>query len=105
MRAAYAVDGTRYEVADSRIGSPNPDWDTVRVGDSVTVYYDPAIPARAVLYEPQARSMDGARFRPSSNAGPSLRARAAASSSSTRSFCAEGAAARKADASGALCVR
>jgi len=49
VRAAYAVDGTRYEVADSRIGSPNPDWDTVRVGDSVTVYYDPAIPARAVL--------------------------------------------------------
>ena len=46
MRAAYAVDGTRSEVADSRIGSPNPDWDTVRVGDSVTVYYDPAIPVR-----------------------------------------------------------
>jgi hypothetical protein len=62
VRAAYAVDGTRYEVADSRIGSPNPDWDTVRVGDSVTVYYDPATPARAVLYEPQARSMDGAGF-------------------------------------------
>jgi hypothetical protein len=62
VRAAYEVDGTRYEVADSRIGSPNPDWDTVRVGDSVVVYYDPAIPARAVLYEPRAHSMGGAGF-------------------------------------------
>jgi hypothetical protein len=55
VRAAYEVDGAKYEVADSHIGPPNPDWDTVRVGDSVTVYYDPAAPARAVLYEPQAR--------------------------------------------------
>jgi hypothetical protein len=56
VHASYEVDGVRYEVADSRIGSPNPDWDTVRVGDSVVVYYDPASPARAILYEPQARA-------------------------------------------------
>jgi len=56
VRAAYEVGGAKYEVADSRIGPPNPDWDTVRVGDQVTVYYDPATPARAVLYEPEARA-------------------------------------------------
>ncbi len=51
----YEVDGARYEVADSVIGPPNPDFDAVRSGDTVTVFYDPAAPSRAVLFEPQAR--------------------------------------------------
>jgi hypothetical protein len=55
VRAVYEVDGARYEIADSVIGTPNPDFDVVRVGDAVSVYYDPAAPGRAVLVEPQAR--------------------------------------------------
>jgi hypothetical protein len=55
VRAAYEVDGARYEVADSVIGPPNPDFDAMRPGDTVAVYYDPAAPSRAVLFEPQAR--------------------------------------------------
>jgi len=55
VRAVYEVDGARYEVADSVIGPPNPDFDAVRSGDTVTVFYDPAAPSRAVLFEPQAR--------------------------------------------------
>ncbi len=55
VRAVYEVDGARYEIADSVIGPPNPDFDAVRPGDKVMVYYDPAAPSRAVLFEPQAR--------------------------------------------------
>jgi hypothetical protein len=53
VRARYEVDGTTYEVADSFIGPPNPDFDTVRVGDTVAVYFDPEAPSRAVLAERQ----------------------------------------------------
>jgi len=56
VRARYEVNGTTYEVADSFIGPPNPDFDTVRIGDQVTVFYDPDAPSRAVLAEPQARA-------------------------------------------------
>jgi hypothetical protein len=49
-------------VADSFIGPPNPDFDVVRVGDRVTVYYDPAAPGRAVLREPLARASDETGF-------------------------------------------
>jgi len=56
VRASYEANGTKYEVADSFIGPPNPDFDVVRVGDTVTVYYDPATPSRAVLSEPVARA-------------------------------------------------
>ena len=59
VRATYEVNGLTFEVADSFIGPPNPDFDVVRVGDSVIVYYDPAAPARAVLSEPSARVIDG----------------------------------------------
>jgi hypothetical protein len=53
VRAVYEVDGTMYEVADSFIGPPNPNFDVVKVGDAVTVFYDPATPSRGVLSEPQ----------------------------------------------------
>jgi hypothetical protein len=56
VRAVYEVDGTRYEVADSFIGPPNPDFSAVRPGDQITVYYDSAVPSRAVLSEPTARA-------------------------------------------------
>jgi hypothetical protein len=56
VRAVYEVDGTKYEIADSFIGPPNPDFDAVRVGDTVSVYYDPAAPSRGVLSEPRARA-------------------------------------------------
>jgi hypothetical protein len=62
VRAAYVVDGAEYEVADSFIGPPNHDFDTVRVGDAVTVYYDPTDPRRAVLSRPEARLADAIRF-------------------------------------------
>ncbi|HJW49331.1 MAG TPA: DUF3592 domain-containing protein, partial [Candidatus Limnocylindria bacterium] len=35
---------------------PNPDFDTVRVGDTVAVYFDPEAPSRAVLAEPTVRA-------------------------------------------------
>lgn len=62
VRATYVVDGAQYEVADSFIGPPNPDFDTVRVGDAVTVYYDPAAPSRAVLSRPDSRLSDAIGF-------------------------------------------
>lgn len=58
MRAVYQVGGESYEIADSFIGPPNPDFAAVRAGDTVTVYYDPTRPSRAVLAEPQARTPD-----------------------------------------------
>jgi uncharacterized protein DUF3592 len=58
VRATYEVDGTTYEVADSFIGPPNPDFDSVRTGDTVTVYYDPTRPSTAVLAAPEARTPD-----------------------------------------------
>jgi hypothetical protein len=58
VRAVYDVDGQSYEVADSFIGPPNPDFGAVRIGNTVTVYYDPVRPSNAVLAEPQARTPD-----------------------------------------------
>ena len=58
VRASYMVDGETYEIADSFIGPPNPDFTSVRTGDSVTVYYDPARPSEGVLAAPQARTPD-----------------------------------------------
>jgi hypothetical protein len=54
----YEVDGQTYEIADSFIGPPNPDFDSVRTGDTVTVYYDPARPSKGVLAAPDARMPD-----------------------------------------------
>jgi hypothetical protein len=62
VRVTYEVGGTKYEVADSFIGPPNPDFNVVRVGDGVTVYYDPAAPGGAVLREPLARASDETGF-------------------------------------------
>ena len=62
VRAVYEIDGARYEIADSMIGPPNPDFDTLRPGDKVMVYYDPAAPSRAVLFEPQARRASAIGF-------------------------------------------
>jgi hypothetical protein len=62
VRAVYEVAGTKYEVADSFIGPPNPDFDAVRVGDTVTVFYDPESPGRAVLAEPAVRASSGTGF-------------------------------------------
>jgi hypothetical protein len=58
VRATYEVDGQTYEIADSFIGPPNPDFDSVRSGDTVTVYYDPARPSKGVLAAPEARTPD-----------------------------------------------
>jgi hypothetical protein len=62
VRARYEVDAKAYEIADSFIGRPNPDFDTVRVGDTVTVYYDPDAPGRAILAEPQMRESSDNSF-------------------------------------------
>ncbi len=62
VRAVYEVDRTRYEVADSSIGSPNPNFDAVRVGDTVVVYYEPANPSHAVLSAPQVSGSREGRF-------------------------------------------
>ena len=56
VRAIYEVNGILYEIADSSIGPPNPSFDDVRVGATVTVYFDPNAPDRAVLFEPLRRS-------------------------------------------------
>ncbi len=58
VRAIYEVDGQTYEIADSFIGPPNRDFDSVRSGDTVTVYYDPARPSKGVLAAPEARTPD-----------------------------------------------
>jgi len=58
VRAIYEVDGQTYEIADSFIGPPNPDFESVRTGDRVTVYYDPARPSKGVLAAPDARTPD-----------------------------------------------
>jgi hypothetical protein len=62
VRVRYEVDGVTYEVADSFIGPPNPDFDTVRVGDNVAVYFDPEAPSRAVLAEPTVRESGASGF-------------------------------------------
>ncbi len=62
VRATYEIGGTKYEVADSFIGPPNPDFEAVRVGSTVTVYYDPADPRRAVLSESRARASSETGF-------------------------------------------
>lgn len=62
VRARYDVEGTTYEVADSFIGPPNPNFDAVRVGDRVTVFYDPETPSRAVLSESQVRAANENSF-------------------------------------------
>jgi hypothetical protein len=62
VRASYEVSGATFTVADSFIGSPNPTFDAVRVGDTVTVFYDPAAPATAVLSKPRARSVNEIGF-------------------------------------------
>lgn len=54
VRASYEVDAVRYEVADSFIGPPNPNFDGVSLGDTVTVFYDPVSPNRAFLSKPRA---------------------------------------------------
>jgi len=58
VRASYTVDGENYEIADSFIGPPNPDFASVRVGNTVTVYYDPARPSKGVLAAPDGRTPD-----------------------------------------------
>ena len=58
VRAVYEVDGQTYEIADSFIGPPNPDFESVRIGDTVTVCYDPTRPSNGVLAAPQARTPD-----------------------------------------------
>jgi hypothetical protein len=62
VRARYEVAGISYEVNDSFIGPPNPDFDAVRVGDRVTVFYDPESPSRAVLAQPQTRTVNENSF-------------------------------------------
>lgn len=56
IRATYVVNGVTYEASDSFIGAPNPSFNEVHVGDRVSVYYDPAGPATAVLSDPHKRS-------------------------------------------------
>jgi len=62
VRATYDVAGVAYVVADSFIGPPNPSFEAVQVGDQVTVYYDPAAPATAVLSEPRKRASNEIGF-------------------------------------------
>lgn len=55
-RVAYTVNGVRYEVVDSLMGAPNPDKEHATVGDSIVVFYDAAMPARAVLSDQKRRA-------------------------------------------------
>ena len=56
VTAEFVVNGVRYVAADSFIGSPNPDFGAIHVGDTVTVFYDPAEPTRARLHQPEPLS-------------------------------------------------
>ena len=58
VKATYVVSGETYEIADSFIGPPNPDFASVRAGDTVTVYYDPMRPSKGVLAAPEAQTPD-----------------------------------------------
>jgi hypothetical protein len=57
VRAEFSVGGIRYVAADSFIGTPNRAFDDVQVGDTVTVFYDPAEPERARLHQQEPLSI------------------------------------------------